>query len=261
MATLNIYTLNTAEQLDLFLTQDGDLDLDYVLELMKEKIAPIAPDGAISGEGFINPQYRVRDDLKLIESYCASQGSLGYFNEARMENSAFTTRRTQHHYYSKASLFITEKSDLVLKFDFTTEEGSKSKVKSLIEELGVEATIFRIDNELMTKVQNKFEWSGVKLDKIEKDGDKTKRVSYEIDLADDQSTSQVDEDYRDCGKRSHISFELPYNAPEAPNKVSVKMYSQGNRIVIDEDELRNSPLEDFIVYLLNVLKGLKKEEV
>ena len=82
MATLNIYTLNTAEQLDLFLTQDGDLDLDYVLELMKEKIAPIAPDGAISGEGFINPQYRVRDDLKLIESYCASQGSLGYFNEA-----------------------------------------------------------------------------------------------------------------------------------------------------------------------------------
>ncbi|WGD65588.1 hypothetical protein P5630_11705 [Bacillus subtilis] len=261
MATLNIYTLNTAEQLDLFLTQDGDLDLDYVLDLMNEKIAPISPDGAISGEGFINPQFRVRDDLKLIESYCASQGSLGYFNEARMEDSAFTTRRTQHHYYSKASLFITEKSDLVLKFDFTTEEGSKSKVKSLIEELGVEATIFRIDNDLMTKVQNKFEWSAVKLDKIEKDGDKTKRVSYEIDLADDQSTSQVDEDYRDYGKRSHISFELPYSAPGAPNKVSVKMYSQGNRIVIDEDELCNSPLEDFIVYLLNVLKGLKEEEV
>ncbi|MCY9399119.1 hypothetical protein MOF38_04865 [Bacillus haynesii] len=259
MATLNFYTLSTAEQLDLFLTEGGSLNLDYLLKLMNEKIAPVAPDGAIQGEGFLNPQFQIRNGLNIIESFCASQGSLGYFHEARMENSKFTTRKTQHHYYSKASIFITENSDLIFKFDFTAEEGSKSKVKSLIEELGFEANIFRIDNDLMSKIQNKYEWLAVKLDKIEKDGDKTRRVSYEIDIADDQLPSQVDEDYRDYGKRSHISFQLPYSAPGAPKKVSVKMYQQGHRIVIDENELCDSPLEDFVIYLLKVLKELKKE--
>ncbi|MCY7500675.1 hypothetical protein P9384_02440 [Bacillus pumilus] len=261
MATLNIYTLSTARQLDLFLTQNGELDLDYVLQLMRRKAAPINEDGAITGEGFIQPEIRERDSSRLIESYCTSRGSLGYYNEARMQGEALITRRTQHQFYSKTAMLITEKSDLVLTFYYTSEEGSKSNIKSLIETLGFEATIFRIDHSLMEKVQKKFAWSAVKLDKIDKGGDKTKRVSYEIDLADDQSTSQVDEDYRDFGKRSHITFELPYNSPGAPSKISVKMYSQGNRIVINENELGNSSLEDFVLYLLNALKEIKEEEV
>ncbi|KGX94048.1 hypothetical protein N781_00440 [Pontibacillus halophilus JSM 076056 = DSM 19796] len=259
MAIFNFFTLNTAEQLDLFFSEDGQLDLDILRNRMVENRAPIDGQGGINGEGFISPNFQIRNDQQVVESFCASQGSLGYYNEARMINDNFTTQRIQHHYYSKSFMMITQKSDFIIKFDFASEEGTKSKVKSLIEEMGFEATIFRLDNELLRKIQGRFDWTAAKLDKIERYGDSTRRVSYEIDPADDQFPSQVDEDYREHGKMSHITFEIPYNAPGAPNTVTVKLYSQGHRIVIDEDELGGSPTEEFILYLLGILKGLKEE--
>ncbi|MED4292245.1 hypothetical protein [Priestia megaterium] len=260
MAIINLFSLNTAEQLDLFYTESGALKLNDLRDVMIEKRAPIGNNGAINGEGFINPNFQIRNEVQVIESYCSSQGSLGYYNEARMVNESFTTERIQHHYYGKSFIIITQESDFIIKFDYAIEEGTKNKVKSLIEELGFEATIFRLDNDLLRKVQNHYDWSAAKLDKIERFGDSTKRVSYEIDPADDQHPSQVDEDYREHGKMSHITFELPYDVVGAPNTITVKLYTQGNRVVIDEGELGGSPIEEFILYLLGELKALKREE-
>ncbi|MCA1322454.1 hypothetical protein LC085_21495 [Bacillus tianshenii] len=253
------YTLNTSEQLDLFFSEEGNLNLARLRELMIEKRAPINNQGRINGEGFINPNILVRDDKHVVESYCASQGSLGYFNEARLVNNELTTERIQHHYYSKSFTIVSEESDLIIKFDTSSEEIAKSKVKSLIEVLGFEATTFRLDDSLLRKIQDRYDWTAAKLDKIERYGDSTKRVSFEIDPANDQFPSQVNEEYREHGKMSHITFELPYNAPGAPNTVTVKLYSQGNRVVLNEDELGGSSVEEFILYLHRVLKGLKEE--
>ncbi|MCY8250273.1 hypothetical protein MOC27_11030 [Bacillus inaquosorum] len=264
MASLTIYRLNTADQLDLFFSHEGKLNLDEVIKEMKKKSAPIDNDGkTINGEGFINTRKNIRNGLPVIESYCTSLVNLGNYFEARLENDQLTTVETQHRYFSKASLIITNESDLILKFDNSTEERSKSRVKSLVEELGFEANALRLDNDLLRKIQQDpiFEWSAVKIDKIDKDGDRTQRVSYEIDLADDKHPSRVDDDYRNHGKMSHIKFQLPYSAKGAPNKVTVKLYNQGNRIVIDEEELCGSSLMDFVVYLMSKLKGIKEEEV
>lgn len=258
MSFFNFYTLSTSEQLDLFFSDNGLLDLGVLREAMIEKRAPISNDGRLNGEGFIGSNILVRDKTNVIESYCASQSSLGYFNEARLVNDNWTTERIQHRYYSKSFTIISEQSDLILKFDSSSEENAKSKVKSLIEDLGVEATTFRIDDALLREIQENFNWTAAKLDKIERFGDSTKRVSYEIDPADDQFPSQVNEDYKEHGKMSHITFELPYSAPGAPNTVTVKLYSQGHRIVISEEELGGSSEEEFILYLHSVLKTLKE---
>ncbi len=252
------YTLNTAEQQDLFLCEDGLLDLGVLRETMIENRAPISAEGRLNGEGFISPTTLVRNEKNVIEGYCASQSSLGYFNEARLLNDSWTTERIQHHYYSKSFITISEKSELIMKFDSSSEEIAKSKVKSLIEALGLEAMAFRLDDSLLRKIQENYDWSAAKLDKIERYGDSTKRVSYEIDLADDQFPSQVNEDYKEHGKMSHITFEMPYTAPGAPNTVTVKLYNQGNRIVINEDELGGASIEEFILYLHDVLKHLKE---
>ncbi len=253
----NFFTLNTAEQLDLFYTENGQLNLNLVRENMIEKRAPIGDNGAINGEGFINPTVQEFREVRIIGTHCASQGSLGYFNESRLENGVFVTQRIQHHYYSRSFAFVTADSDLILRFDYSTEEASKSKVKSLIEELGFEASIFRLDHELLRQIQTNYNWTAAKIDKIERYGDSTKRVSYEIDPADDQFPSQVHEEYREHGQLSHVTFEFPYEAPGAPNTVTVKLYNAGHRIVIDENELGQASIEHFIITLLNVLKGLR----
>ena len=226
------YTLNTAEQQDLFLCENGLLDLGVLRETMIENRAPISTDGRLNGEGFISPTTLVRNEKNVIEGYCASQSSLGYFNEARLLNDSWTTERIQHHYYSKSFITISEKSELIMKFDSSSEEIAKSKVKSLIEALGLEAIAFKLDDSLLRKIQENYDWSAAKLDKIERYGDSTKRVSYEIDLADDQFPSQVNEDYKEHGKMSHITFEMPYTAPGAPNTITVKFFLINSFIVV-----------------------------
>lgn len=252
----NFYTLNTAEQLDIFLSDNGSVNLNLVRDIMIDKRAPIGDHGTINGEGFINPIIQVFGEVQAIGTHCASQGSLGYFNESRLENETFVTQRIQHRYYSRSFAIITSESDLILRFDYSTEEASKSKVKSLIEDLGFEASIFRLNHELLRKVQTNYNWTAAKIEKIERFGDSTKKVSYEIDPADDQFPSQVHEEYREHGQLSHVTFEFPYEAPGAPNTITVKLYNAGHRIVIDENELGQTSIDQFIITLLNVLKGL-----
>lgn len=69
MSILNLYVLNTAEQLHLFYSENGVLELSKVMESMIERRAPINDDGSIGGEGFISPvlQYRnQREDMEEV---------------------------------------------------------------------------------------------------------------------------------------------------------------------------------------------------
>jgi len=257
MAILNLFTLNTAEQLDLFYSNEGKLDLDKLIEKMMEYQAPIREDGTITGEGFVDIETQGEHELNFVQSFCTAQGSLGYFNEARVVENTVKTVRVQHQYYSKSLINITEDSELIIKFDVSNDENAKTKVKSLIESLGFEATIFRLDDALLRKIKDNFKWTAAKLEKIEKYGDSTKKVSYEIDPSDDKFQSEVDALYNEHGKMSHIQFELPYKASGAPNTVTVKLYKDGHRIVIDENQFGNQDsFKKFMIYLLKTLIAL-----
>jgi len=258
LSSFTFYKLNTAEQLDLFYTHEEKLNLEEVRSAMSKKVATLNANGKITGEGFINPTYETRNGVRVLEAFGTDLVNLGNYFDTTFHNGDVTTTETQYTFYSKTRVIITEDSDLILKFDNSTEEKAKGKVKALIESLGFETTLFRLDDSLLRKVQNEeaFEWSAAKIDRIDKEGDKTTKVSYEIDLANDVNPSQVDDAYREHGKMSHIKFQIPYVATGAPNKITVSLYNNGHRAFFEEDELDGSQVHDFVVFLMTRLKSL-----
>src|SRR5699024_1839540 len=121
------------------------------------------------------------------------------------------TSERQFTFYSKARIIITKDSNMILLFENSTEEKIRSKLKALVEGLGFDPDYLKMDNRLLRKIMDEdiYDWSAAKIDRVDKDGDKTTKVSYEIDSANDVSPSEVDETYREFGHVSHIKFELP----------------------------------------------------
>lgn len=258
LSSFTIYELNTAEQLDLFYSEENVLNLEEVKRAMTSKVATIGTDGRISGEGFINPVIKKRNGIDVLEAYGTDLVNLGNYFDTTFHEDGVTTTETQYTFYSKTRIIITANSNLILKFDNSTEEKAKGKVKALVESLGFETILFKLDDELLRKIQDdgRFVWSATKIDRIDKDGDKTTKVSYEIDLANDVHRSEVDDAYRAHGKMSHLKFQLPFVAEGAPEKITVSLYNNGNRAFFEEVELGNASVHDFVVYLMITLKNI-----
>ncbi|WP_454844390.1 hypothetical protein [Priestia megaterium] len=262
MAILNFFLLNTGDQLDLFYSNGEVLDLEKVKAKMLEFSAPVHDNGAITGEGFVDIESTAQEGKNFIKCYCTAQGSLGYYNEAKLVEGVLRTERVQHKFYSKSLINLTEDSEFIIKFDQSNDEVAMTKVKSLVESLGFEVENFRLDNTLMRKIKENpdYKWTAAKIEKIEKNGDNTKKVSYEIDPSNDTYQSEVDELYREHGKLSHIQFEIPYTATGAPNTVTVKLYKDRNRVVIDDNQFSNDDaFKKFVIYLLKELRTLKDQ--
>ncbi|WP_139377730.1 hypothetical protein [Solibacillus isronensis] len=234
------------------------MNLEEIRRAMGQKVATLDTEGKITGEGFLHPRFENRNGVNVLEAYGTDLVNLGNYFATTFHNGSVTTTETQYTFYSKTRIIITEDSDLILKFDNSTEEKAKGKVKALIEGLGFETTLFKLDDALLRKIQaeESFVWSAAKIDRIDKEGDKTTKVSYEIDLANDVHPSQVDDAYREHGQMSHIKFQIPYDATGAPNKVTVSLYNNGHRAFFEEDELGGAQANDFVVYLMNRLKSL-----
>lgn len=258
MASITVYKLDTSEQLNLFYTDEGRLNLEKVKEEMNARGATLDDNGTINGQGFLNPEIRIRNEIEVLEAYGTDLINLGNYFDTTFDNDNIVTNEKQFTFYSKARIIITKDSDLILRFENSTEEKLRSKLKALVESLGFEASFLRIDNALLRKIMddNIYEWSAAKIDRVDKDGDKTTKVSYEIDLADDVHPSEVDETYRDHGQISHIKFQLPLKVSGAPNYITVNLYNNGHRAYFEANELGSLDIEDFTVILANELKNI-----
>lgn len=251
---LYAYSLNTAEQPDLFYSEEGMLVLEKLQGEMENKKAPITQDGYFGGQGFGEITQISASGKKTLESFCVTEGSLGNYNEARFESNTFTTERRQHKYYTKSTIFVNEESTFIIMFDNSIEEKEKARVKAQVEEMGLGTTSFQINDGLIRKIQSSYTWSAATFKKIVKHGDSTQKVSFQIDPANDTDTSFIQEEYSEHGEMSHIRFEVPYDAPGSPNTVTVTLYADKNRIIIDENEFTDSSsLKDFIMNLIQIL--------
>ena len=259
MASITICKLNTAEQLDLFYNINGKLNLEMVKDEMLKKSATIDARGSITGQGFLKPEIRTRNEIRTLESYGTDLINLGnYFDTTFYDEDKITTDEKQFTFYSKARIIITEDSDLILRFENSTEEKLRGKIKATVESLGFEASFVKIDDSLLRKIMNdsSYEWSAAKIDRVDKDGDKTTKVSYEIDLANDVHPSEVDEKYREHGKISHIKFQLPLPPGDNPSTITISLYNNGHRAFFEASELGTIDVDDFSVYLMNELKRI-----
>src|SRR5690625_2861976 len=258
MAAITVYKLNTAEQLDLFYTTEGKLNLEKVKESMLKKVATIGESGSITGQGFLNPKIQTRENAKVLEAYGSDLINLGNYFDTTFDEEEITINEKQFTFYSKARIMITEDSDLVLRFENSTEEKLKGKIKALVESLGFEASFLKIDDELLRKIldHDLYEWSAAKIDRVDRDEDKTTKVSYEIDSANDVHRSEVDETYREHGMISHIKMHLPIVSEQGPGNITASLYNNGHRAFFEVNELGAYSVDDFSVFLMYVLKGI-----
>lgn len=259
MASITVYKLDTAEQLDLFRTHEGKLNLEMIKEEMMNRFATLDDKGKINGQGFLNPNISFVEETKVLQAYGTDLINLGNYFDTTFDQDNITTNEKQFTFYSKARIMITEDSDLVLRFENSTEEKVRSKIKALVESLNFEATSVKIDNSLLRKIMDDdlFEWSAAKIDRVDRDGDKTTKVSYEIDLANDVHPSEVDETYRPHGQISHIKFELPLDKENSPKSITINLYNNGHRAFFESNELGSYPIDDFTIFLMNKLNDIK----
>lgn len=284
MSSFAVYQLNS-EQTDLFyFNKDGNLDLDAVLEKMVEEFETPYEGTKIIGNGFLNPEIVTKnvkltevcnvnnfkfntetDEFKVIQTTITGSGSLGYYNEAHFENGHVVSQKKQHTLFSNANILLTESGLLIAYFENVAAEKIKSQIRTLFEDLGFDITTFRFSTELLKNVREHFDWTEVKLERIDNDEDSTKKVSYEIDITDKDSDSKIDQIYKDKGFVVQISIQLPYtlsnNTSQNRGSFGVKLYHKDHRgsLMNSEFDDDHEEMKNFIIYLTNYLVELSKE--
>lgn len=253
MATFYFFKINSE---DLFITDtNGKLDLNQCHELMLRHAATKdSEDNAVNGEGFIHPLITKIGSKELIVSNCAVQGSLGYYNQAFFDDQEVTSIRVQQKFYSQARVIITEDYEVIIYFESSEEVSGKTKATALLEELGFELERIRFNHEKLNLIKETFRWNAAKLEKIDRNGDSTRTVSYEIDQADEAS-SKIDELYNEYGKLSHLSFDFRLNES---NTLTVKLYKD-NHGFVQNNEVENLPVDinDVLTQLFEEVQSLQ----
>lgn len=254
MATFYFFKINKD---DLFIntTTNGKLNLNHFREVMVTHTATRSnEDKAVNGEGFINPIITTLNTKDVLISSCTIQGSLGYYNQAFLnDDENISSNRVQHIFYTQAKVMITEDYEVVLYFEFSEETSGKSKAKSLVEELELDLETVRFSHELLTKIKENHKWTAAKMEKLDRIGDSTRTVSFEIDPAD-EGESQIDEIYNDSGKLTHLTFDFKV---DDTNTITIKLYKD-NHGFIQNTEIENFPLSvnDVLIQLFEKLDSL-----
>lgn len=262
MSAFTIYSLNDTGQLDFFYNTEGKLDLRAVMQEMRRRLVAIGNDGKVIGEGFTAPQIFQRSPEKsTLECYGFQSVSLGTYFQSRMVNDDLIIDEATFDYFTKCKIIITEDLYLIVLSNNSTEEKGKSKVKTMVEDIGFEASIFKVNHPLLSNLQDDEEirWSEAKIEKIEKVGDKTTKVSYEIDLADIVNRSQVADEYNGYGSLAHLKIQFPYENLGEADSVTINLYTNGHRVSFEEEELEGASVEEFSIHVLEFLLRYYRE--
>lgn len=248
---LYAYTLDA--QQDLFFSRDGNLNLQSISSALNNKNVEIENDHPIK-EGFSEIRNTTLGSTEGIEALCIVEASLGNYFEAIYDGNTFTTIRSKHTYYTKAKIFFISDNKFILMFENSIEERGKGAVNKQIQDLGLSIKSFKITDALIRNLQSNYTWTAAAFNKIVKRGDSTRKVSFDIDPANTTDESLVQNEYSEHGNLSHLKFYLPYVDQGNTQQITVKLYEDKNRIIVDEKQFSSvETFNEFIVYLMRIL--------
>lgn len=250
---LYAYKLNTDTQQSLFYSSEGKLNLDVVTNELNNNLVTIQ-HGRPANEGFSAVREISMGDIQSLEAFCIIESSLGNYFEAVFTENTFTSIPSRHRYFTKAKVFLTENNDFIMMFENSTEEKGKAGVNKNIKRLNFQIESFKITDSLIRNLQNNFVWTAASFNKIVKLGDSTRRVSFDIDPANTTDVSLIQTEYSDHGDLSHLKFSVPYIDQGTDKTITVKLYEDKNRIIIDEEEFSTlDSFNEFVLYLMDIL--------
>ena len=153
------------------------------------------------------------DTIRYIRTTATASGSLGYYEKAYMENNRVTNQRDNFRFFSSTDVMIFENGLVILFFKNSAIESIKGSIKTLIEKLGFQNDVkpLKLKSDVLKRMKGSLDWTKAKLERIENEDDSTKTISYEVDVADIQSSSKIDKIYGEKGDFVNLTCNIPYH--------------------------------------------------
>ncbi|MBL4933931.1 hypothetical protein [Clostridium paridis] len=238
---------------DLIYFKDGKLDLVKIYNYLNSNQAKYGDNSIYNSEGYTD--IKLNDNKNELSCTYIFENSLGYFTEISYDSDteAVKENRRCHKYFAQSRLIITNEPKIIVKASYSNEESTKTKILNFFEDIGIKYTPIKFDNQMFQFIRNNFVWKKIKIQRIDKIGDSTKNLSYEIDPASEME-SQVDTIYSECGVFEHIAFLIEYE----DDLKTVKLYKNGHRIVLEDGQFRSKKsMEKFCIHLYDILMNIK----
>jgi len=254
MASIFFYTKSPETSIfDLEYFNGNKLDLEKISEVIIEKKATYNDNKVFDKEGYT--QICVDSENGILSSTFIFKNNLGQYTTVMYdeEKDGLKISRAPYEYFSQSRVLITDELNVIFKSTYSNEENAKTKSIAFFEDIGIEVAPIRLDNNLFQYIRNNYDWKKIKIQRIEREKDSTRSLSYEIDPASDKE-SEVDNIYNDSGIFEHITFNLKFKS----DVYVVKLYKMGNKITVDEGQFKSKELfEEFSLYLLKVITEIK----
>lgn len=258
MASIFFYTRSPEMSIfDLDYFNNSKLNLEKIKEVMQLREASYNEKKIFNKEGYT--QIDINATKEILSSTYIFENKLGQYTTISYDESdgSLKVSRAPYSYFGKSRLIITNDLNVIFKATYSSEENAKSKSIGFFEEIGLELEPLKLDDSIFQYIRKNYDWKKIKIQRIEREKDSTKSLSYEVDPASDKE-SEVDKIYNECGVFDHITFNIDFNS----NVYTVRLYKQGHKISIDESQFDSKQVfEEFCLYLMNKFIEIKKEQV
>lgn len=248
MASLFFYKKKDETNIfDLIYFEDGKLDLQKIKDYLDEIKAGYDEEKVFNKEGYT--QTNIDSEKGLLSSTYIFKNILGQYTTIKFDEKSegLKINRSPYVYFGQSRLLIKDNVNILVKANYSNEEKVKGECIKFFQDIGIEIERIKFDNDFFQHIRDNYTWKKIKLQKIEREKDSTKNISYEVDPSSDKE-SEVDNIYSECGVYDSIAFNIPYNG----SIYNAKMYKVGHKITIDESQFSSKELfEEFCLYLMN----------
>ena len=253
MATLFFYKKKPEVSIfELEYFKDGKLDLDMIKEEISKNSASYNADKIFDSEGYTHTN--IDQEGGILTTTYIFKNTLGQYTTIKYDESQreINVTRSPYIYFGQSRLLIKDDLNIMVKATYSSEEGVKGKCLTFLEGIGIDVQQVKFNNDIFQYIRNNYNWKKIKLQKIERERDSTRNISYEIDPSSDKE-SEVDKIYNDCGLFESIVFNIKFKE----DMYVVKLYKAGHKIAVDDSQFKTKQLfEEFCVYLMDTIMDI-----
>ena len=236
---------------------EGKLDLDRIKEILDDNKASYNSQKIFDKEGYI--QTSIDKERGILSTTYIFKNVLGQYTtiEYDEESQGLKVKRSPYTYFGQSKLLIRDDVNIMIKANYSSEECVKGKCLEFFTESGIDIEPIKFDNSVFQYIRSNYNWKKIKLQRIEREKDSTRNISYEVDPSSDKE-SEVDKIYNQCGIFENISFNIEFKG----NIYVIKMYKIGHKITVDESQFDTKVLfEEFCLYLMNEIMSIINNEL
>lgn len=256
MASIFFYNKSPETSIfDLEYFNGNKLDLEKIKAVIENNIATYNDKKVFNKEGYTNTI--LNEEKSILSSIFIFKNNLGQYTTITYDekNKGVKVSRAPYSYFGQSRIVITDELNVMFRATYSSEENAKTKSISFFEDIGIDVEPIRLDNNMFQYIRNNYDWKRIKIQRIEREKDSTRSLSYEVDPASDKE-SEVDKIYNDSGLFEHINFNLKFKE----DLYTVKLYKQGNKITVDEGQFATKELfDEFCLYLLEKIIEIKNK--